>query len=215
MRTACRSELEDDSSAEATPLETSVGFDGLRIGKDRANADRKSASLYVLTHAIDRGGVGRIAAYRERVHLDAALRFPFPQSQYGNLSTVPNGGYHVLVQERSVRHRVQATRDDRAEPIGDVAPALPGQVAGELAGCRQAMDLAVDVREGKGEVAAYAQELGLSFPVLLDQSGDVALAYRVQNLPRSFLIDRQGRVVRIHPGELTTETIERYLQELL
>ncbi|MCW5882013.1 MAG: TlpA family protein disulfide reductase [Anaerolineae bacterium] len=75
--------------------------------------------------------------------------------------------------------------------------------------------LAVDVREGKDEVAAYARELGLSFPVLLDQNGDVTLAYRVQNLPRSFLIDRQGRVVRIHPGELTPETIERYLQELL
>lgn len=75
--------------------------------------------------------------------------------------------------------------------------------------------LALDVREAQDEVAAYAQELGLSFPILLDQSGDVALAYRVQNLPRSFLIDRQGRVVRIHPGELTPETLERYLQELL
>ena len=75
--------------------------------------------------------------------------------------------------------------------------------------------LALDVREGQAEVAVYAQELGLSFPILLDQSGDVALAYRVQNLPRSFLIDRQGRVVRIHPGELTPETLERYLQELL
>lgn len=75
--------------------------------------------------------------------------------------------------------------------------------------------LAVDLREDAPLVTAYGQELGLSFPLLLDQSGDVALAYRVQNLPRSFLIDRQGRVVRIHPGELTPETIERYLQELL
>ena len=75
--------------------------------------------------------------------------------------------------------------------------------------------LAVNVQETPGQVEAYARELGLTFPLLLDQRGDVTQTYRVQNLPRSFFLDRQGRVVRIHPGELTPDTMERYLKELL
>ena len=75
--------------------------------------------------------------------------------------------------------------------------------------------LAVNVQETPGQVEAYARELGLTFPLLLDQRGDVTQTYRVQNLPRSFFLDRAGRVVRIHPGELTPDTMERYLKELL
>lgn len=75
--------------------------------------------------------------------------------------------------------------------------------------------LAVNVRETSPEVVAYGRELGLTFPLLLDTTGEVATAYRVQTLPRSFFLARDGRVVRIHPGILTTETMENYLRELL
>ena len=75
--------------------------------------------------------------------------------------------------------------------------------------------LAVDMRETMPEVIAFGQELGVSFPLLLDATGEVSQAYRVQTLPRNFFIARDGRVVRIHPGELTTETMENYLKELL
>lgn len=75
--------------------------------------------------------------------------------------------------------------------------------------------LAVNVQEMEPQVTAFGREMGLSFPLLLDQTAEVARMYRVQNLPRSFFLARDGRVVRIHPGELTQETVERYLQELL
>ncbi|MFN8481762.1 MAG: TlpA disulfide reductase family protein [Anaerolineae bacterium] len=75
--------------------------------------------------------------------------------------------------------------------------------------------VSVNVQEAPDPVAAYIRETGVTFPILLDQEGSVARAYRVQTLPRNFFIARDGRVVRIHPGELTSETIDRYLQELL
>ncbi len=75
--------------------------------------------------------------------------------------------------------------------------------------------LSVNVEEAPGPVADYIREVGVTFPILLDQEGSVARSYRVQTLPRNFFLARDGRVVRIHPGELTPEIIERYLQELL
>ena len=75
--------------------------------------------------------------------------------------------------------------------------------------------LAVNVQEPPDQVTAFGREMGLTFPLLLDSKGDVTRVYRVQNLPRNFFIARDGRVVRIHPGELTPDTIERYLKELL
>ncbi|MFN8470790.1 MAG: TlpA disulfide reductase family protein [Anaerolineae bacterium] len=75
--------------------------------------------------------------------------------------------------------------------------------------------ISVNVQEAADPVAAYIQEVGVTFPILLDREGSVARTYRVQTLPRNFFLARDGRVVRIHPGELTPEIIERYLQELL
>ena len=75
--------------------------------------------------------------------------------------------------------------------------------------------ISVNVQEPPGPVSDYIREVGVTFPILLDQEGSVARSYRVQTLPRNFFLARDGRVVRIHPGELTPEIIERYLQELL
>lgn len=75
--------------------------------------------------------------------------------------------------------------------------------------------VAVNVQERPDQVIAYGRELGLTFPLLLDEAGEVKTAYRVQALPRSFFLARDGRVIRIHPGEMTTEIVERYLSELL
>ena len=98
-------------------------------------------------------------------------------------------------------------------PCRDEMPVI--QVTHEKYASRGFRVLAVNVQETSAQVEAYARELGLTFPLLLDQRGDVTQTYRVQNLPRSFFLDRQGRVVRIHPGELTTDTMEKYLKELL
>lgn len=98
-------------------------------------------------------------------------------------------------------------------PCRDEMPVI--EAAAQKYGDRGFRVLAVNVQEKSPQVVAFGQEMGLSFPLLLDASGDVSRAYRVQNLPRSFFLARDGRVMRIHPGELTAETVERYLQELL
>jgi peroxiredoxin len=43
-------------------------------------------------------------------------------------------------------------------------------------------------------VRAFAEQLGLTFPILVDASGGVENTFRVSGLPSTFVIDRQGKL---------------------
>ncbi|MGB9722676.1 MAG: peroxiredoxin family protein [Chloroflexia bacterium] len=45
------------------------------------------------------------------------------------------------------------------------------------------------------DVRAFAQEQGLTFPILLDSDGRVTVDYRVASLPTSFFIDGRGKII--------------------
>ena len=56
---------------------------------------------------------------------------------------------------------------------------------------------AVSIDEGGEEaIKAFAQELGLSFDILHDKSGAIQGVYQTTGVPESFLVDREGRIVR-------------------
>jgi peroxiredoxin len=73
----------------------------------------------------------------------------------------------------------------------------------------------VDIGERPESVQAYAQEQGLTFPMLLDESGGVAERYRVPGIPTSFFINRQGGIHVQHTGPLNDALIEKYLDQIL
>ena len=52
--------------------------------------------------------------------------------------------------------------------------------------------LAVDFRESPAQVQRFAQELKLTYPVLIDEDGSVFQAYLVRGLPATYFIDRKG-----------------------
>jgi cytochrome c biogenesis protein CcmG/thiol:disulfide interchange protein DsbE len=62
----------------------------------------------------------------------------------------------------------------------------------------------------------FAQNLGLTFPILLDLDGAVGRSYLVRALPSTFFIDRKG-VIRtvVFGGPLSVATIETKVQDLL
>lgn len=47
-----------------------------------------------------------------------------------------------------------------------------------------------------GDPVAFARELGLTFPVLLDPSGGIQRTYRTAGVPESFLIGRDGIIYK-------------------
>lgn len=60
--------------------------------------------------------------------------------------------------------------------------------------------LGINVREGTQAIQRYAQELGLTFPLVLDPQGEVYASYGVIGIPTTFLIGRDGRAVALAVG---------------
>jgi thiol-disulfide isomerase/thioredoxin len=75
--------------------------------------------------------------------------------------------------------------------------------------------LGIAVRESPDQVSAFAAELGLALPLLIDQNGQVSDAYRVRGLPTTIFADRGGIIVARHVGPLDQETLADYLTLLL
>jgi peroxiredoxin len=74
--------------------------------------------------------------------------------------------------------------------------------------------LAVDFDESPELVQAFVNELGLSFPVLLDPGADIQKLYQVRGYPTSFFIDTEGIIRIIQIGIMTEEELDANLQEL-
>ncbi len=55
--------------------------------------------------------------------------------------------------------------------------------------------VAVDLQEEKAEVQRFVKENGLTFPVLLDTTGQAGTTYSVRNIPTTYLIDRKGNLI--------------------
>ena len=55
--------------------------------------------------------------------------------------------------------------------------------------------VAVNVKEKRQDALAFAKELNLTYPVLLDPEGEVGLLYGAFGLPVTYLIDRKGVVL--------------------
>ncbi|MED3660593.1 thiol-disulfide oxidoreductase ResA [Ureibacillus sp. FSL K6-8385] len=74
--------------------------------------------------------------------------------------------------------------------------------------------LAVNIAQSNFEVQNYVDQLHLTFPVVIDKTKSVMQAYNVGQLPASFLIDPEGKVKRIPPGELSEQQIQTYMESI-
>jgi peroxiredoxin len=76
--------------------------------------------------------------------------------------------------------------------------------------------LAVNLQEQDAQVAAFTDQLGLTFPVLMDRDGDVFDRYRVMALPSTFFVDRAGVIQDLAVGGLLSQAfIESQVVPLL
>jgi len=71
-------------------------------------------------------------------------------------------------------------------------------------------------QDSQADAADFVREFGLTFPVLMDESGDVSRSYLLRALPTTFFIDRRG-VIRevVLGGPMTKTTMETTIQDLL
>ena len=60
--------------------------------------------------------------------------------------------------------------------------------------------LAVNLDEEKSDAKAFLKQFPVSYPVLLDPKGKVPLKYDLPGMPTSYLIDRKGKIRKVHVG---------------
>jgi len=65
------------------------------------------------------------------------------------------------------------------------------------------------------DVRQFVATFQMPFPVLLDEQGEVALAYRILGLPTSVFVDGEGIVRAVNVGPMSAATIEKHLATIL
>lgn len=91
-------------------------------------------------------------------------------------------------------------------------PAL--QAASERYADEGVVVLAVNASERRDQVEGFMDELGLTFPAVLDPEGEIVDLYEVRVFPTTIWIDGQGVVRAEHFGALDDELIDDYLAEI-
>lgn len=76
--------------------------------------------------------------------------------------------------------------------------------------------LAVNVKEPANTVTAFATEMGLTIPIVLDPEGQISNeTYQVRGIPTTIFVDARGVVMARHVGPLDEVAITGYLDPLL
>ncbi|MFO0669263.1 MAG: hypothetical protein U0235_06475 [Polyangiaceae bacterium] len=76
----------------------------------------------------------------------------------------------------------------------------------------------MDGPETVAEVPAFAKRNGMTFPVVLDEDSSIASLYNPKkSAPLSVLIDKSGKVVKVHEGYNSGDEValEKHLRDLL
>lgn len=75
--------------------------------------------------------------------------------------------------------------------------------------------LAVNSGESVDTVRDFREELGLTFPLAMDESTNIQAQYGLFSYPTTLLLDRDGVIVARYFGPLTTEQIDQMLDSVL
>ena len=67
-------------------------------------------------------------------------------------------------------------------------------------GTRGLAVVGINAREARDTVRRYANELALTFPLVLDPAGTINALYGVVGLPTTFIVGRDGRAVALAVG---------------
>jgi cytochrome c biogenesis protein CcmG, thiol:disulfide interchange protein DsbE len=77
----------------------------------------------------------------------------------------------------------------------------------------------VDLQEADSNVQSFAQEFGITYPILIDRNGNVKDVWQpggpFSGLPSSYFIDSTGVIQETYPGQLTKDLLDRKLATIL
>ncbi len=71
--------------------------------------------------------------------------------------------------------------------------------------------LAVNNQETVEDAAGFREELGLTFPIVMDEKGEIQKQYGIVGYPSTYVINRQGVIIARQVGPLTAQLIDDLL----
>ncbi|MFC0187642.1 thiol-disulfide oxidoreductase ResA [Fictibacillus aquaticus] len=74
--------------------------------------------------------------------------------------------------------------------------------------------LAINVAESEIAVRDFIEDYKLTFSIPMDKNRDVLKAYGVGTLPASFLINKEGEIVKIITGGLDDAKINKFMESI-
>ena len=77
------------------------------------------------------------------------------------------------------------------------------------------MLVGINAGDPADEVANFVDEYGLTFPILLDPNNKSLIFFHTDNLPSSYVINRDGNVVLAWSGPISQAMLEKYVTPLL
>ncbi len=83
----------------------------------------------------------------------------------------------------------------------------------ELGG--QVAFLGINLRDQVDDASRLVDTTGITYDVGRDPTGDLATALGVVNMPSTFFVSADGRVVEAHPGALSADDLRARIQKLL
>jgi peroxiredoxin len=74
--------------------------------------------------------------------------------------------------------------------------------------------IAINVGETKIAIENFAKQYNLSFPIVVDESGEVQKAYGIFPLPATYLINSDGIIVDYIESTMTEEMVQQYMEKI-
>lgn len=75
--------------------------------------------------------------------------------------------------------------------------------------------IGIAIQDKEANVRGYVKEFGIRFPVGIDSAGNIAEAYKIYGIPKTFIIDKDGRFSYIHMGEITEHDLINEVEKAL
>lgn len=73
--------------------------------------------------------------------------------------------------------------------------------------------LAINNAETPSQIQPFVQALGLNFPIVLDTTAELQRTFAIRGYPTSIFVDPQGTVYATHPGFVSEDQLESYINE--
>ena len=78
----------------------------------------------------------------------------------------------------------------------------------------QILVLAIDYMESAATIKDYEQKNEISFPMLLDENGAIANAYKIEGTPAHFLLNKQGKILSVWPNYASAYNLDDLARSL-